>query len=184
MSGHPQDIATPASQIIVAGDEATWQAHRTTIELLAGQTLYLGGDAAVASALDLALVGCFQTVGLCAFVEPAAYASSYGLDVRDLSSLAGRLLAKMQAQVAVLADTIASKEYATDQATVGVYVAALEQVRSPMLAVDVPARLTSAALANSSSAVAAGHGGMKLGAHVEHLRGRSARSPQGGRDHA
>lgn len=75
-------------------------------------------------------------------METAAYASSYGLDVRDLSPLAGRLLAKMQAQVAVLAETIASQEYATDQATVGVYVAALEQVRSPMLAVDVPARLT------------------------------------------
>lgn len=25
VSGHPQDIATPASQLIVAGDEATWQ---------------------------------------------------------------------------------------------------------------------------------------------------------------
>ena len=84
------------------------------------------------------------------------------------------LMAKMQAQVAVLAEAIASREYATDQATAAVYVAALEQVRSSMLAVGVPARLTSAALANCSTAVAAGQGGMGLGVHVEHLDGTFA----------
>ena len=178
VSGHPQDIATPASQIVLGGDEAAWRTHRTTIERLAGQTLYLGGDPTVASALDLAMVGCFQTVALCAFVEAAAYASSHGLDVRELPPLAARLLTKMQGQVALLAEAIASREYATDQATIGVYVAALEQIRSSMLAVGVPARLTNAAWENASPAVAAGQGHMGLAVQFEYLRGRSEASPQ------
>jgi 3-hydroxyisobutyrate dehydrogenase-like beta-hydroxyacid dehydrogenase len=172
VSGHPQDIATPASQIVLGGDEAAWRTHRTTIERLAGQTLYLGGDPTVASALDLALVGCFQTVALCAFVEAAAYASSHGLDVGDLPPLAARLLAKMQGQVAVLAEAIASRTYDTEQATIGVYVAALEQVRSSMQRVGVPARLTTAAWENAAPAVAAGQGGMGLGVQFEYLRGQ------------
>jgi 3-hydroxyisobutyrate dehydrogenase-like beta-hydroxyacid dehydrogenase len=170
VSGHPQDIATPASQIVLGGDEAAWRTHRTMIERLAGQTLYLGADPAVASALDLALVGCFQTVTLCAFVEAAAYASSHGLDVATLPPLAARLLTKMQGQVAVLAEAIATGSYATDQATIAVYVAALEQIRSSMLPSGLPARLTTAAWENAAPAVAAGQGDLGLGVQYEYLR--------------
>jgi 3-hydroxyisobutyrate dehydrogenase-like beta-hydroxyacid dehydrogenase len=170
VSGHPQDIATPASQIVLGGDEAAWRTHRTTIERLAGQTLYLGADPALASALDLALVGCFQTVTLCAFVEAAAYASGHGIDVSELAPLAARLLTKMQGQVAVLAEAIATGSYATDQATIGVYVAALEQIRSSMQQAGLPSRLTTAAWENAAPAVAAGQGDLGLGVQYEYLR--------------
>ncbi len=180
VSGHPQDIAAPASQIVLGGDEAAWRTHRTTIERLAGQTLYLGADPAVASALDLALVGCFQTVTLCAFVEAAAYASSHGLDVSELPPLAARLLTKMQGQVAVLAEGIGTGTYSTDQATIGVYVAALEQIRASMQHAGLPARLTTAAWENAAPAVAAGHGGLGLGVQFEYLRDQAREAQSAG----
>jgi 3-hydroxyisobutyrate dehydrogenase-like beta-hydroxyacid dehydrogenase len=171
VSGHPEDIGRPASQILVAGDERAWQAHRGTVERLAGETIYLGGDAAAAGALDLALVGCFQTVGLCAFLEAAAYATAHGIDATVLPPLAERLLMKMRGQVAVLTRAIASGDYSTDQASISVYVAALEQIRTSMLAVGVPARLTTAAWENASAAVAAGRGDEGLATQFPDLTG-------------
>jgi 3-hydroxyisobutyrate dehydrogenase-like beta-hydroxyacid dehydrogenase len=173
VSGHPQDLGHPASQILVAGDEATWRAHRATVERFAGETVYLGDDVAAASALDLAMVGCFQTVALCAFVEAAAYAAAHGVDATVLTPLAERLLGKMRGQVAVLAGAIHDEDYATDQASIGVYVAALDHVRASMRADGLPARLTSAARENAAAAVAAGRGDLGLAAQFEDLTGRA-----------
>jgi 3-hydroxyisobutyrate dehydrogenase-like beta-hydroxyacid dehydrogenase len=173
VSGHPQDLGRPASQILVAGDEAAWRTHRATVERFAGQTVYLGDDVAAASALDLAMVGCFQTVALCAFVEAAAYAAAHGIDATLLTPLAERLLGKMRGQVAVLADAIHHEDYATDQASIGVYVAALDQVRASMRADGLPARLTSAAWENAAAAVTSGRGELGLAAQFEDLTGRA-----------
>jgi 3-hydroxyisobutyrate dehydrogenase-like beta-hydroxyacid dehydrogenase len=174
VSGHPQDLGRPTSQILVAGDEATWQAHRATVERFAGETVYLGEEVAAASALDLAMVGCFQTVALCAFVEAAAYAAAHGIDATVLTPLAERLLGKMRGQVGVLAGAINDGDYTTDQASIGVYVAALDQVGASMRASGLPARLTSAAWENTAAAVAAGRGELGLATQFEDLTGRAA----------
>jgi len=174
VSGHPQDLGRPASQVLVAGDETTWQAHRATVERFAGETVYLGGDVAAASALDLAMVACFQTVALCAFVEAAAYAAAHGITATVLTPLAERLLGKMRGQVGVLAGAIDGGDYTTDQASIGVYVAALDQVGASMRASGLPARLTAAARENSAAAVAGGRGELGLAAQFEDLTGRTA----------
>jgi 3-hydroxyisobutyrate dehydrogenase-like beta-hydroxyacid dehydrogenase len=174
VSGHPQDLGRPASQVLVAGDEATWQAHRATLERFAGETVYLGEEVAAASALDLAMVGCFQTVALCAFVEATAYAAAHGIDATVLTPLAQRLLGKMRGQVEVLASAIHDRDYATDQASIGVYAAALDQVASSMRASGLPARLTAAAWENTATAVAAGRGELGLATQFEDLTGRAA----------
>ena len=176
ISGHPEDIGHPASQLLVAGDEAAWRVHRGLVEKFAGETIYVGREITSASALDMAMVGCFQTVTLCAFVEAAAYASAHGVDATVLTPLAERLLGKMRGQVSVLSRAIQSGDYATDQASIAVYVAALEQVTRSMQAVGVPGRLTSAAWENAAAAVAAGRGELGLATQFQDLTaGRDGR---------
>jgi 3-hydroxyisobutyrate dehydrogenase-like beta-hydroxyacid dehydrogenase len=172
VSGHPEDLGRPSSQVLVAGDEEAWRRHGSTVERFAGETVYLGPDVAAACALDMALVGCFQTVALCAFVEAAAYAAAHGVDAVVLTPLAERLLGRMRGQVGVLARAITSGDHTTEQASIGVYVAALDQVAASMHAAGLPARLTAAARENAAPAVAGGRGELGLAAQFDDLRGR------------
>lgn len=171
ISGHPQDIGRDTSQILVAGSEDAWLAHRAHIELLAGRTVYLGADVeGAASALDLAMSGCFQTLSLCAFIEAAAYVSSLGIDVDVLRPQAIRLLEKMKLQIDTLVTAMSSRAFATDQATLDVYHAALAQVSSSMASAGVRGRMTDAATANMADAEADGRGQDGLGVQFEYLK--------------
>jgi 3-hydroxyisobutyrate dehydrogenase-like beta-hydroxyacid dehydrogenase len=170
VSGHPEDVGASTSQILVAGAEEAWLTHRATIELLAGRTVYLGATEGSASAIDLAISGCFQTISLCAFLEAAAYLVSFDVDVEILRPQAIRLLEKMKIQVDGLVTAIATRDFSTDQATIDVYRAALGQVSSSMATAGVPGRLTSAGIANLDAALVNGRGADGLAAQIEYLR--------------
>ena len=170
ISGHPHDIGQETSQILVAGDERAWSTHRRLIELLAGRIHYLGAEVVgAASALDLAMSGCFQTLTLCALLEAAAYVSTFGIDVDTLRPQAIRLLDKMRLQVDSLVTAVTTGSFATDQATLDVYHAALKQVSSSMRSAGMPGRMTAAAAANMAGAVADGRGQEGLGVQFEYL---------------
>lgn len=166
VSGHPHDIGRDTSQILVCGDEAAWVDHRAHIELLTGRTRYLGTQLGVASALDMAMVGCFQTVTLCAFLEAAAYYARTGGDLDILRSEAIRLLEKMRLQVEAMVTALTSREFGTDQATLDVYLAALDHVAASMRREGISARLTEAARNNLAAASAQGRGNDGLAAQV------------------
>ena len=177
VSGHPSDLGTPKSQVLVAGPERAWQRHRGDIELIAGRTRYLGPRLQAPSALDLAMVGCFQTVSLCAFLEAAVYyrpfvASHYrpfAADLAILSEEGARLLEKMRDQLDVLSGAVASGQFETDQATLGVYLAALDQVTASMGDAGRAARLTRAARKALAVAAADGQSEQGLAAQVPYL---------------
>jgi len=180
VSGHPQDIGRETSQVLICGDEAAWLAHRAHIELLAGRTHYLGPQLGAASALDLAMVGCFQTVTLCAFIEAAAYYARSGASLDVLRPEAIRLLEKMRLQVDALMTALTSREFGTQQATLDVYLAALDQVTASMRDTGLTARLSSAARETLTRASAQGLGSEGLAAQVELLLSEAEERPQTG----
>jgi 3-hydroxyisobutyrate dehydrogenase-like beta-hydroxyacid dehydrogenase len=121
IGAYPEQIGTEEARIVVAGDEALWEANRAAVCDLAGSSLYVGADHSAANAIDAALTGAFYISSLVSFIEAARFVRTFGVSHEVLSSLAGYAVVQLDGELKQILSRIASGDFSTDQATLNVY---------------------------------------------------------------
>jgi 3-hydroxyisobutyrate dehydrogenase-like beta-hydroxyacid dehydrogenase len=141
IGAYPEQIGTADARISVAGDEDLWLAHRPVILDLAGESLFVGRDPAVANAIDAALTGAFYITSLVAFMEAVRFMGSFDISHDVLASLSRYSISVLDYQAKLALDRVAANDFSTDQATLDVYADAAatfaaglaERGRAPMI---------------------------------------------------
>jgi 3-hydroxyisobutyrate dehydrogenase-like beta-hydroxyacid dehydrogenase len=126
IGAYPEQIGTVDARISVAGDEDLWLAHRPVILDLAGESLFVGTDPAVANAIDAALTGAFYITSLVAFMEAVRFMGSFDISHDVLASLSRYSISVLDHQAKLALDRVAANDFSTDQATLNVYADAAE----------------------------------------------------------
>lgn len=103
---YPDDIGTPESKFIIAGDAGAYETARPLIEALAPKTEYLGEDAAMAAALDSAII-CAALGAIFGVLNGAALCEAAGVPLKQFTKLVREITPVDLEQAAQAADKIA-----------------------------------------------------------------------------
>lgn len=163
---YPSDIGAAEALINLSGDRAVWDAHKDALVAVAGRSTYVGEDPGAASILDAALAGTFYTAGLGAFCEALAFLRDSNIDPTRPEVALDYWLDLFRAQAMQLVDCVAKENFATSEATLAVYLAAVRQWRDTMLAAGQRGNIMAAAQQNLETADAAGYGSSSFAAQV------------------
>lgn len=155
--GYPEDVLAGTVQIYLSGDAEAWS-QAGVLSTLSSDMTYLGEDVTQANALDAVLAGGFGIAALGAFVEAAAFAAACGISMDVLEQASGSIIGKMNDLVAYSVQQMKSGDYATDQATIDVYLAAVRAWRAQMIETGQRASFATANMHNLEVAQAAGLG--------------------------
>jgi 3-hydroxyisobutyrate dehydrogenase-like beta-hydroxyacid dehydrogenase len=129
---YPEQIGAEPARILVAGDEALWEAHEGAVHALAGSSMYVGEDHAAANVLDAGLVGAFYISSLVAFIEATRFMSGFGVSHDVLANLVGYGVSQLEGEMQQVLGRIAAGDFSTDQATLNVYADASEAFAAGM----------------------------------------------------
>jgi 3-hydroxyisobutyrate dehydrogenase-like beta-hydroxyacid dehydrogenase len=121
IGAYPEQIGTESARLVVAGDEQLWETHRKAVLDLGGSSIFVGTDLGGANAIDAALTGAFYISSMVSFMEAARYMRSFGVSHEVLADLSSYSISVLDHQIGLVVDRLASGDYSTDQATLGVY---------------------------------------------------------------
>lgn len=158
IEAYPDDIGLASAQFNIAGSTAAWLKHKSMILALAGESRFVGADPAAANVWDAAMLGAFYNVSVGAFHEALAFSTASGVQVGDVREALDYWLALLRHKLLESLDAIEAQDYATDQAALDTYVAAVRSWRQSMLDKGQRASLMTANLHNLELAQAAGFG--------------------------
>ncbi|MCB8913082.1 NAD(P)-binding domain-containing protein [Rhodococcus rhodochrous] len=160
---YPRAIGTDAD-VVVAGPETVWDAHRPVLMSLGSGTAFVGEQIEHANVIDTAITGSFFCVAMGAFYEATAYAARSGMTADKLAPYALRWTEQLRTEIENGAREIVSGDYTTDQAAVDTYEKAVAMITESIQHSGQPAHLNTALLENLRAAQAAGHGRDSLAA--------------------
>ncbi|MFE2425939.1 NAD(P)-dependent oxidoreductase [Streptomyces sp. NPDC059373] len=168
----PKDLGGTAD-ILLSGPEAVWDMYKDVLTAMGSGTVHTGPVIHEANVIDTAATGAFLCVSLGAFYEASAYAAHHGIAADRLAGPAIRWLELMRAEILQGVEQITSGDYATDQATVDTYEAAMAMVTNAIRATGRPANILSGFLSNLRAAQTAGLGDKSLAVTHEVLSGKT-----------
>jgi len=162
--GSPVFIGTPEMQILIAGNETSWQACEAILRCLAENLKYTGSNIDSAVILDLAwlsqrlglFMGVFQGLLLCE-------AAGIGAE------MFGQTVAA-DARIVKLANTVHNNEYGNPVNTVNVWYQALKHVKTQAETSGISTEVLDFIGAKFEQAIAAGHGEEDLAAVIKVLQ--------------
>jgi 3-hydroxyisobutyrate dehydrogenase-like beta-hydroxyacid dehydrogenase len=163
--GGPHNIGTSDALILFAGPEAGFRQIEPLIECLAGNIRYLGENIRAAATLDLAWL--CQRFGLFLGVAHGAYlceSEDVGVDLYATMFPDGD-------RARTLAQIIHSDDYANPGATLAVWAAALQRIRTQAGDAGLNNEIPGFIAGFFERAMAAGHGEEDVAALVKVLRG-------------
>lgn len=163
---YPHHIGSPEALINLSGDAEVWAQHEDALKSVAGLSTFVGADPGAANVLDAALAGTFHSVALGALCEALAFLKAAGIDPAGPEVSIEYALEVFKEEALHLVAAVASDDFTTTEATLEVYLGAVRQWRSSMLASGQRASLMTAHLHNLEIAEAAGHGALGFGAQV------------------
>ncbi|MFX0578435.1 NAD(P)-binding domain-containing protein [Nocardia nepalensis] len=169
IAAYPEDIGTENAGINYSGSEAAWHQVRALLMPIAPQSRFVGTRPGAANVLDAAMAGAFFNVALGAFHEAASYVRAEGVAVSEMSYALHLWTDKLLQLLREALTAFESREYATDQATLEIYTAAVESWRDSMVRAGQRAALMTANLQNLRRACEAGYGDQGLFAQIETL---------------
>lgn len=158
---YPKDIGGARTAILYSGSPQAWQAHETTLTLLAGSPRYLGPDPLSCTPTYLALYA-FYFGAFAAWMEGAVLAASAGISVQAFQALSPIMSDMLVDGIDTAANRIATAQLGGEQASVDVHVAGQEVVLDALKSAQVPSATTEAFLAYCRLAQAAGMGAQDI----------------------
>jgi 3-hydroxyisobutyrate dehydrogenase-like beta-hydroxyacid dehydrogenase len=164
IGGYPCDIGEDRTIIHYAGPSALWEKYHAVLLKAGGASRWVGEYVGSANILDTAMAGAFGVSCVGAFVEAAHYADKSGVDIRELEGCVDYFLSAVKGEISSVITALSSKNFATDQAPLSVYVSALKTWRQSMFDAGASALIASAHLEALERAVSAGRGDLHIAA--------------------
>ncbi|MFI0979656.1 NAD(P)-dependent oxidoreductase [Streptomyces sp. NPDC021093] len=164
-------IGTPHAVFLYSGPEDAYEAHRDSLDSLAGTASYLGADPSRAASHDVALLDLWWT-SVSGLVHSFALARSQGVAATDLAPFAkniGNLLTSFVDELAVEAD---AGEYPGTVSNLASTATALAHIAHASEEAGLDASVLRAAQAVADRAVAEGHGQENVLGMLDTLAGR------------
>jgi 3-hydroxyisobutyrate dehydrogenase-like beta-hydroxyacid dehydrogenase len=164
MLGSPVSIGTPEMQILIAGNETSWQACEAILGCLAEKLQYTGSKIDSAAILDLAwlsqrlglFMGVFQGLLLCE-------AAGIGAGVFGQTVAADSRIVK-------LANTVHNNDYENPVNTVNVWYEAMRHIKTQADACGINTEVLDFIASKFEQTIAAGHGEEDLAAVIKVLQ--------------
>ena len=122
----PQQIGDPSAELLYDGPDATFDAHRATLDAL-GRSLHVGARTGMAALHDLALLG-VMWASLAGYLHALALMTSEGVAAADFVPLAQAWLTETNEYLPWLAEQVDAGEYATDVSSLDVNASGLAQL--------------------------------------------------------
>lgn len=155
MMATPPMIGQPGAFILYSGSPEAFEAHRTTLDLLA-ESRYVGTDPGLAALYDLALLSTMYTM-FAGFFHGAALVGTEGVPAGEFARMAGPWITAMAGSLPYQAEFVDKGDYATEVQNLDFNKLAVDAIvrvsRAQGIAVDVLAPLQ----ALIDRQVAAGH---------------------------
>ncbi|NYH77308.1 3-hydroxyisobutyrate dehydrogenase-like beta-hydroxyacid dehydrogenase [Actinopolyspora biskrensis] len=161
---YPDDIGTSEAAVLYSGSAQAWEEHQGPLLILAESSLHVSEQVTVASVLNVGLIGAFFVPALSAYVEAVTYALDNGVTPEMLGLLSQVSLEKLHQETTHVAQSIASGDHASNQATVDTYLEAARPALDVLRGAGQHGRVLAAAVANLRAAADAGLGGQGFGA--------------------
>lgn len=161
---YPDGIGSEDALFLFAGNETTYQNYQPLLSCLGGDLRYLGSNISTAASLDMALL----THELCSFLG-----AIHGVRICESQGIDPQLLASMfpQDEVARKPINIISSEAYTDPgATLTVFNAAFQRVRSQARDTGINSEIPDLILSLFKRAIAAGYGEEDVASIIKVMR--------------
>ncbi|MBA2558639.1 MAG: NAD(P)-dependent oxidoreductase [Propionibacteriales bacterium] len=166
IEAYPEGIGESDALINLAGSTAVWEATRPVLLELGGGSVFVGTSPGLANVLDAALAGAFHNIALGGFLEAVSYATRAGVTTDALRDSLDYWVALLHHVLKEGLDAVDKNDFATDQVTLDVYLAAVRSWRESMISAGVRAPLMTANLHTLELTQAAGHGSSSIFAQV------------------
>jgi 3-hydroxyisobutyrate dehydrogenase-like beta-hydroxyacid dehydrogenase len=170
IEAYPHQIGSPDALINYAGDKQVWQTVSDVRAALSGLSPFVSDNPGGANVLDAAWVACFHCVSLGAFHEAVSFAQTHGVQIETMEESLDYFLGLLREIIVEGIATIKSGDFATDQATLDVYLAGTRTMLQAMTGSGERASLMAANVANLEVASKAGYGDQSLYAQLRTMR--------------
>ncbi|OXM72950.1 MULTISPECIES: NAD(P)-dependent oxidoreductase [Amycolatopsis] len=118
----PPAVGKPGTLLYYAGDKAVFDEHRTTLEVLGGDTVHLGDEPDLAALYEMAVGGTLLPA-LVGFFQGAAAVQARGLDASTLVRFTVKWFEMIGSVLPVFAREIDSGDYTKPMSTVALFLA-------------------------------------------------------------
>lgn len=165
----PARVGDPPTMIAYSGPSEVFDRHRATLLGLGGRPTLVAETPGGAAAVDLAWLSFLYgaTLGL---LQGAAFCEAEGVSSGAAFDAVPSWLVELAAESEYYRGLIARGDYAGDQATLDVHVAAMEHILGAARASGVSAAFPALLVDLFGAAVARGHGDHEIAAAIEVLR--------------
>ncbi len=170
IEAYPGDIGSTKALINYAGDKDVWERLASVRTALSGQAPFVSESPGGANVLDAAWVAGFHCVALGGFHEAVSFANGHGVPIEAMEESLDYFVELLREILIEGITTIKSGNYATDQATLDVYLAGTRTMMEAMQGSGERASLTAANVANLEIASKAGYGDQSLYAQLHTMR--------------
>jgi 3-hydroxyisobutyrate dehydrogenase-like beta-hydroxyacid dehydrogenase len=174
IAAYPDDIGHPETLIYYAGHRPTWDATQQVRDALSGQSPFVAENTGAANVMDAAWVACFHCVALGGFHEAISFAQGHGVDIETIEGGVDHFVGLLREIMMEAVQTIKSGDFATDQATLDVYLSGTKTMLAAMRESGERASLMGTNVANLQTASDAGHGPQSLFAQLLTMRTNSS----------
>jgi 3-hydroxyisobutyrate dehydrogenase-like beta-hydroxyacid dehydrogenase len=137
---YPSEIGTPDAPLKYSGNRDAWERNADTLQLLGGLTEYVGDGPALANVFDVTVLA-FYASAATAVLEASAYARTQGLDFATVEPTLHANVLLLDTFIGHAGQKIANGDYSVDDASLGIYLAALEDVVAAFRAAKFPSRI-------------------------------------------
>lgn len=166
---YPNWIATDYATVFYAGDRNVFDAHKTTLQALANNTVFVADAIGSAAALDCAILeACYG--GCLAFLHAAAICESEGVPASRFFEYKRSFITGIDVTADEAKSMLERRDYSGDQCSLDTHVAALRHIVSLSREAGLDSRLPDSLYAVYSAALAVGLGAKELPAVYELFR--------------
>jgi len=131
IAAYPNGIGKAETQLILGGDESIWHRNDRALLALGGASWWSGTSVRQPAALDIALLNVYYAT-LASFLTSARYILDSDIPAENLMRVVNRVLTGLPAMATYALSEVESKQFDTDQATLDVHLAAMEQCVASM----------------------------------------------------
>lgn len=166
---YPNWIATDFATVFYAGDRTVFDQHKSTLQALANNTVFVADAIGSAAALDCAILeACYG--GCLAFLHAAALCESEGISSSQFFQYKRIFVSAIDVTADAAMPMLEQRDYTGDQCSLDTHVGALKHIASLSREAGLDNRLPETLYSVYVSAIAAGLGAKELPAVYELFR--------------
>ena len=162
-------VGTAEAVILVSGPHDVFDAHRATLQALAGNLHHLGDDPGAAALHDVAMLDVFYST-MAGLVHAFALAGADGVAPTAFAPFAGSIVGILPPIIAAMAKAIETGDHPGDTDRLAMEAAGIGHVLEASEARDLDVGVLQAVKSLADRAVAAGHGDDSFSSIAEVLR--------------